>query len=208
MRPPRSFASRGGEKLAHALDAWRMDCRGVTFIDAGCSHGGFTDCLLSRGASLVYAVDVGENQLDWRLRGDQRVVVKESTNVMDIAPGDLNPSPQRAVADLSFRSLRQAASHILALTTEGTGIFLVKPQFEWRNPAPDFRGVVRGTKALASILQDLLEALRAEGAHTLKGTCSPLRGRKGNREFFFLLSRIAPQESVGISRLVAELVAE
>ena len=208
MHPLKPFVSRGGEKLAHALDAWRMDCRGLTFIDAGCSTGGFTDCLLSRGASLVYAVDVGANQLDWRLRRDGRVKVKERTNIMDVGPGDLDPPPHRAVADLSFRSLRKAAAHILDLTAEGTGIFLVKPQFEWKDPAPDFHGVVRGTEALRAILANLLDALQEEGAYPVKATRSPVKGRKGNREFFLFLSHAMPPRGGGVSEMVSDLLAE
>ncbi len=81
-----AFVSRGGEKLSGALDAWGVSCAGATWIDAGCSTGGFTDCLLQRGASLVYAVDVGVGQLDWRLRGDPRVRVMEGTNIMTVEP--------------------------------------------------------------------------------------------------------------------------
>ncbi len=137
-KPP--YVSRGGEKLAAGLDLWGIACEGKTWIDAGCSTGGFTDCLLRRGASLVYAIDVGENQLDWRLRADPRVRVMESTNVMAVRAEELDPVPDSAVADLSFRSLRQAAARILGLTTERRGIFLVKPQFEFAAPAPGLQG--------------------------------------------------------------------
>ena len=102
------FVSRGGEKLAHALDEWRIDCAGTVWLDGGCSTGGFTDCLLKRGASLVYAVDVGVNQLDWRLRTDSRVRVMEGTNVMDVLPGQPGSgSPTRGrgpVVPVSSRS--------------------------------------------------------------------------------------------------------
>ena len=116
VRAGRPYVSRGGEKLARALDEWGIDCRGRVFLDAGCSTGGFTDCLLARGAATVFAVDVGVNTLAWSLRSDPRVVVREGTNIMSLRPGSLEPAPQAAVADLSFRSLRGAASHILGLT--------------------------------------------------------------------------------------------
>jgi 23S rRNA (cytidine1920-2'-O)/16S rRNA (cytidine1409-2'-O)-methyltransferase len=184
-KPP--YVSRGGEKLAAALDLWGIECGGKTWIDAGCSTGGFTDCLLRRGASLVYAIDVGENQLDWRLRADPRVRVMESTNVMAVRGEELDPWPDSAVADLSFRSIRQAASHILGLTAERRGIFLVKPQFEYADPPREFRGVVQGQGALRDIITDLVAALDDEGVGVENGIESPLRGRKGNREFLFLL---------------------
>ena len=187
LRPAAPFVSRGGEKLAAAIDTWHVDCRGAGWIDAGSSTGGFTDCLLQRGAQFVYAVDVGEGQLDWKLRGDPRVRPLERTNVMSLKTADLDPPPGRAVADLSFRSLQGAARHILALTIEGWGIFLVKPQFELRNPLDDFRGVVRDPGTLRVIIIDLINRLAAEGVQVEKAIPSPIAGRKGNREFLFLL---------------------
>jgi 23S rRNA (cytidine1920-2'-O)/16S rRNA (cytidine1409-2'-O)-methyltransferase len=187
LRERSPYVSRGGEKLAHALETWKVDCASTVWLDAGCSTGGFTDCLLARGASFVHAVDVGTNQLDWRIRTDARVLVREGTNVMDLRAGDLDPPPQRAVADLSFRSLRRAASHILGLTDEGWGIFLVKPQFEWARPSREFRGVVRDPGTMVSIARELVEALASEELSLEKAVLSPIRGRKGNRELLFLL---------------------
>lgn len=116
MRDGAPFVSRGGEKLTHALDAWGVACSGTTWIDAGCSTGGFTDCLLQKGASLVYAVDVGVGQLDWKLRGDARVRVMEGTNIMAVSRADLDPVPMRAVADLYFPVLEgRRAPHPRAL---------------------------------------------------------------------------------------------
>ncbi len=186
------YVSRGGEKLAHALDAWGWEVEGKVFIDAGASTGGFTDCLLERGAARVYAVDVGYNQLDYSLRRDARVTVMERMNVMALSPRDFGTAPHRAVADLSFRSLRGAARHILDLTSEGQGIFLAKPQFEQTNPGPDFRGVVKDAERLSEILDALLRDLSAEGVRVLKTAQSPILGRKGNREFLLLLSRLDP----------------
>jgi len=205
-KPP--YVSRGGEKLAAALDRWGIECRGKTWIDAGCSTGGFTDCLLRRGASRVYAVDVGENQLDWRLRADPRVRVMESTNIMAVRAEEMDPAPDSAVADLSFRSIRQAASRILGLTAEKRGIFLVKPQFEYTDPPPEFRGVVQGQGALRAIITDLVAGLGDEGVGVEDGIESPLRGRKGNREFLFLLQ--LGRETGGMDRdaLLRKLLLE
>jgi 23S rRNA (cytidine1920-2'-O)/16S rRNA (cytidine1409-2'-O)-methyltransferase len=188
LRPDSRFASRGGEKLDYALEAWRCAVRGLRFIDAGSSTGGFTDCLLRRGAAGVYAVDVGYNQLDYRLRRDARVSVMERTNVMKLTAADFPIVPDQAVADLAFRSLRKAAHHILELTAEGRGIFLAKPQFEEQAPAPEFDGVVRDASRLRGILEELFRDLEAEGVRVLKAVSSPLRGRRGNREYLLLLS--------------------
>jgi 23S rRNA (cytidine1920-2'-O)/16S rRNA (cytidine1409-2'-O)-methyltransferase len=187
LRPVPAFVSRGGEKLQAAIRAWDVECGGRAWIDAGCSTGGFTDCLLQNGAPLVYSVDVGEGQLDWRLRGDARVRVMERTNIMSLNRPDLDPLPGRAVADLSFRSLQGAARHILELTVEGWGIFLVKPQFELRRPPSDFHGVVRDPGDARSIVEDLVQRLDAEGVTVEKQIPSPVPGRKGNREILFLL---------------------
>ena len=188
LRTAPPFVSRGGQKLAAALGAWSVDCAGSPWIDAGCSTGGFTDCLLQRGAPLVYAVDVGEGQLDWRLRTDRRVRTMERTNVMHLARTDLDPLPGRAVADLSFRSLQGAARHILGLTSEGWGIFLVKPQFEARRVAPEgFRGIVKDAGLAQNVVRGLVDRLAAEGVMVRRAIASPITGRHGNREFLFLL---------------------
>lgn len=208
LRPAPAYVSRGGEKLAAALAAWAIDCSGSAWIDAGCSAGGFTDCLLQHGAPLVYAVDVGEGQLDWRLRTDSRVRTMERTNIMRLGPADFRPVPGRAVADLSFRSLQGAARHILGLTSEGWGIFLVKPQFELRQRPPDgFRGVVRDPEVARGVVRGLAERLAAEGVAVRRAIPSPIAGRRGNREFLFLLELAAgapPGSEAVISGLFAE----
>ena len=208
IREKAPYVSRGGEKLAAGLDLWGIECGGRTWIDAGCSTGGFTDCLLRRGASLVYAVDVGENQLDWRLRADPRVRVMESTNIMAVRAEELDPPPDSAVADLSFRSIRRAASLILGLTAEKRGIFLVKPQFEYADPPREFRGVVQGQGALRTIITDLVAGLGEEGVGVEDGIESPLRGRKGNREFLFLLRLGRGRREMDLDALLRKLLLE
>jgi len=205
MRPPAAFVSRGGEKLAAALEAWKIDCSGTRWIDAGSSTGGFTDCLLQRGAALVYAVDVGEGQLDWKLRQDARVRAMERTNIMSLEPAVFDPRPGSAAADLSFRSLQGAARHILGLVAEAWGVFLVKPQFELRNPGADFHGVVRDRQALGAIVRDLVERLEAEGVLVEKGMASPIAGRKGNREYLFLMRLAGTAPPGDRDRLMSEL---
>lgn len=179
------FVSRGGLKLEHALDTFEIDVQGKVLLDAGASTGGFSDCLLHRGALHVHAIDVGYNQLAYRLRIDPRISVRESTNIMEVR--SLVPQPHAAVADLSFRSLRGAASHILGLTTEGWAIVLVKPQFELRGQHPGFSGVVRDEALRLRVLEEIVDALWSEGAYLHAATRSPIAGRRGNHEYLFLV---------------------
>jgi len=174
------FVGRGGFKLDPALVAWNLPIEGKVFLDAGCSTGGFTDALLQRGARVVHAVDVGIAQLDWKLRSDSRVSVREGTNVMSLEL--LDPQPDAAVADLSFRSLRKAAAHLLALTREKWLVALVKPQFEWLAAPADFTGIV-DPAAVPAILEALEADLKAEGVFVKQWLPSALRGRKGNQEY-------------------------
>lgn len=179
------YVSRGGFKLAHALAVWHLDPSGLVMLDAGSSTGGFTDCLLQHGAAIVHAVDVGYNQLDYRLRTDSRVVVHERRNIMTLKR--LEPQPAAAVADLSFRSITRAASHILSLTTERWMVSLIKPQFELPKGQKDFFGVVHSPDLLLSVLLEVYRALDHEGVGIESITSSPILGRKGNREFLALL---------------------
>lgn len=177
------YVGRGGYKLDHALETWRLAVAGRVVLDAGASTGGFTDCLLQHGARAVHAVDVGHNQLDFRLRSDPRVILHERTNVMNL--DELNPPPAYAVADLSFRSLSGAAGHVVGLTTDRAAVLLVKPQFEWIDAPAEFSGTVPDGE-LPAILGAALKALADEGL-VLRGLLeSPITGRKGNREFLLL----------------------
>ncbi len=182
-----TFVSRGGDKLEQALSLWKIDVSGLTMVDAGSSTGGFTDCLLQHGARAVHAVDVGYNQLDYRLRNDDRVIVHERTNIMHIR--ELEPQPHAAVADLSFRSIIGAASHILALTTQKWMISLIKPQFELHRETEGFTGVITEETTLAEILLEVFDALSAENVGIEAIAESPIQGRKGNREFLALLRK-------------------
>lgn len=179
------FVSRGGVKLQAALDAWRIDPAGKVFLDAGASTGGFTDCLLQRGAAAVHSVDVGYNQLDYRLRTNPRVIVHERTNIMHLQR--LEPSPHAAVLDLSFRSLSGAAAHVLSLTSEKWGVALLKPQFEWSSPQADFDGVVP-PPMVAQIVDDAIARIEADGVGVSRRMESPITGGHGNREFLLLLA--------------------
>jgi len=199
---PRRFVGRGGLKLEHAIRAWNLDVRGRVFVDAGASTGGFTDCLLAHGARHVHAVDVGYNQLDYRLRRDERVEAHERTNIMHVS--SLDPPADAAVADLSFRSIRGAARHLVELTRERWAVVLVKPQFEWDAPPESFDGTVPDAE-LGRIVRSTLEGLVEEGAFPAALLESPIRGRKGNREFLVLLRGEATGATV--DRLVDALTS-
>lgn len=200
----RGFVSRGGEKLDAAIRAWGLPVEGKVFVDAGCSTGGFTDCLLSHGAARVHAVDVGSNVLAYRLRNDERVVVHERTNIT--TTGSLDPVPDAAVADLSFRSLRGVVPRLLALTRERWAVVLLKPQFEFGRSLPagarseQFDGVVRDSSDLVSIVVSTAGALSAEGVMIERIMPSPIRGRKGNIEFLCIVRPAEPREGSGDPR--------
>ncbi|TFG60360.1 MAG: TlyA family rRNA (cytidine-2'-O)-methyltransferase [Spirochaetales bacterium] len=181
----RTYVSRGGEKLEHALSTWQVPVRGKIWLDAGASTGGFTHCLLTFGAEMVHAVDVGKNQIDYRLRQDRRVILHEGTNIMEHEKFD--PAPDAAVADLSFRSIAGAAEHILQMTKEDLLIALIKPQFEFRSPGRAFRGVVTSNSDLKRILEEVIGELSGRGLAVQSVLPSPITGRRGNREYFFRL---------------------
>jgi 23S rRNA (cytidine1920-2'-O)/16S rRNA (cytidine1409-2'-O)-methyltransferase len=182
--PPR-YVSRGGEKLAHALDAFAVDPAGRDCLDVGASTGGFTDVLLQRGAARVAAVDVGYGQLHERVRGDARVTVLERTNAR--ALGELPFSPDLIVCDVSFISIRLALPPALALAQPGwEAVVLVKPQFE-AGRAEVKGGVVRAAEVRRRVVREIAEAALAWGGQTIGAVDSGLPGPKGNREVFLHL---------------------
>ena len=190
--PPPRFVGRGGEKLDAALERFGVPVAGREALDAGASTGGFTDCLLQRGAARVVAVDVGRGQLDARLRADPRVTVLERTNVRHLRLDDLGGRPfPLVVADLSFISLRTVAAALLALVEPGGDVVtLVKPQFEaGRAEAGRGQGVIRDPAVWRRVLDDVAGAFAARGAALTGLMASPVRGAEGNVEF---LARFLP----------------
>jgi 23S rRNA (cytidine1920-2'-O)/16S rRNA (cytidine1409-2'-O)-methyltransferase len=182
--PARRFVSRGGEKLAAALDAFSVDPAGRDCLDAGASTGGFTDCLLQRGARHVAAVDVGHGQLAWELRIDPRVTVLERTNVRDLEPSELAFAPTIVVADLSFISLRLAIRPLVAAAAPGADlVLLVKPQFEAGRELVGGGGVVRDPDVWRVAIGGVAAAARDAGAAPLGVIPSPIVGPAGNVEF-------------------------
>jgi 23S rRNA (cytidine1920-2'-O)/16S rRNA (cytidine1409-2'-O)-methyltransferase len=189
---PRRFASRAGEKLEAALERFAIDVQGRDGLDAGASTGGFTDCLLRRGAAHVVAVDVGYGQLAWLLRTDQRVTVLDRTNVRDLRPGDLPYAPGIVVADLSFISLRLAIP-ALARVCSGDAdlVMLVKPQFEVGRERVGSGGVVRDPDAWRDAILGVADANSEHGLSPIAVMVSPLPGAAGNIEFP-LHARVGP----------------
>ncbi|MGH2785887.1 MAG: TlyA family RNA methyltransferase [Actinomycetota bacterium] len=186
-----SYVSRGGLKLEHALDTFGIDPAGRRALDAGASTGGFTDCLLRRGAARVIAVDVAYGELAWTLRNDERVHVVERTNVRTldlVAMGE--PPVEIIVADLAFISLTAVRDALLAAATSDADlILLVKPQFEAPRGAVERGGVVRDAAVWEASMRSVVAAYAEAGCTLTNATPSPLTGPAGNREFFLHLRR-------------------
>lgn len=180
------FVSRGGEKLAHALDELGVEVAGRDALDVGASTGGFTDVLLQRGAARVIALDVGRGQLHQRLRTDERVTVLERTNARELE--SLPYAPDLVTCDVSFISVRTALPPALALARSGwEALVLVKPQFEAGRDDVGKGGVIRDPEVHRRVVREVAEAALAWPAETVGVVDSGLPGPKGNREFFLHL---------------------
>jgi 23S rRNA (cytidine1920-2'-O)/16S rRNA (cytidine1409-2'-O)-methyltransferase len=193
LAAPDKFVGRGGFKLEHALNHFHLDLSGQTAIDLGASTGGFTDCLLQRGAAKVYAVDVGQAQLAWKLRQDARVVVMEKTNARALTPACFPPPfvpADLVVIDCSFISLQKILPPAVALVRPFAKIVaLIKPQFEaGKTEADRGAGVIRDPAIHQRVLRELNQFVTAcGGLHWLGVTESPLLGPAGNKEFLALI---------------------
>jgi 23S rRNA (cytidine1920-2'-O)/16S rRNA (cytidine1409-2'-O)-methyltransferase len=182
---PRRYVSRGGEKLEAALDAFAIDVRGNEALDVGASTGGFTDCLLQRGAAHVTAVDVGYGQLDWRLRNDPRVTVLERTNFRLLAGDAFRDGFDTIVVDASFISLRTILKRAAReLRIDANAVCLIKPQFEAGRERLGSGGVVRDPQVHRAVLLETRDAIVELGLAPVALVASPLLGPAGNREFF------------------------
>jgi len=201
------YVSRGGAKLEHALDRFQIDVMGKIVADVGASTGGFTDCLLQRGAHSVYAIDVAYGQLAWRLRQDPRVVVLERTNIRYLEgladPVDL------ATIDVAFISLRLVLPRVVnLLQSEGEVVALIKPQFEAGREQVGRGGVVKDPAVHREVLEKAAEWATSEGLRVQGLTPSPLRGPAGNAEFFVYLSRDEQQENIAIDEAITASLVE
>lgn len=203
-----AYVSRGGIKLANALASSGVEVAGRRALDVGASTGGFTDCLLQRGASAVIALDVGYGALAWSLRGDPRVHAMERTNVRALTPEMLPYRPDLAVVDVSFISLAKVLEAILASLAERYDVLaLVKPQFELAPEQVGKGGVVRGAADRRAALVSVGEAARGLGAAVLGYHSSGLPGPKGNRETFVWLaeSARAGRTSAALEQMACEV---
>jgi 23S rRNA (cytidine1920-2'-O)/16S rRNA (cytidine1409-2'-O)-methyltransferase len=190
---PEKFVSRGGHKLEHALAHFQLDVTSLTAIDIGASTGGFTDCLLQRGAEKVFAVDVGQGQLAWKLRNDKRVVVMEKTNARFLKPENFPAAADLVVADCSFISLTKILPPAVPLLKpDGKIVALIKPQFEAGKAEVDKgRGVITDAAIHERVLAELKDFVAAQAGLCWRGVVeSPLLGPAGNKEFLALIEKV------------------
>ena len=182
--PTSRYVGRGGLKLEAALREFQMEVSGLTCLDVGASTGGFTDCLLQNGAKKVVAVDVGHNQIDWRLRNDPRVEVREGVNARYLKPEDFQEKFDLAVMDVSFISATKVLPAIVPALIEGGSIItLIKPQFEVGRGEVGGGGVVRDPAKRERVVEEVNEAASALGLEVVKVMESPIQGAEGNIEF-------------------------
>ena len=196
------YVSRGGLKLERGLDAFGVDPSGLACLDVGCSTGGFTDCLLSRGASSVLAVDVGYAQFDWSLRRDPRVELLERTNIVDVPTPARLGSIDLAVCDVSFTSVVTVLGAVCELLgPAGRFLTLVKPQFEAARDEVGQGGVVRDPHVRLEALERVAAALDAAGLAVEAACASPITGAKGNHEYLLLGVRGGVRASLDLAAL-------
>jgi 23S rRNA (cytidine1920-2'-O)/16S rRNA (cytidine1409-2'-O)-methyltransferase len=188
--PAARYVGRGALKLEAALEAFQLDVRDLVCLDVGASTGGFTDCLLQRGARRVVAVDVGHNQIDWRLRMDARVEVREGTNARHLAPEDFAERFDLAVMDVSFISATKVLPAVVPLLKDGARVVvLVKPQFEVGKGEVGKGGIVRDAAQHARVVEEVNRAAGELGLEVIGVIDSPILGAEGNKEFLALYGR-------------------
>ena len=199
------YVSRGGLKLEKALKVFDIDIKDKILLDIGSSTGGFTDCALQNGAIMSYAVDVGYNQLAWKLRSDDRVVVMERTNFRYVTPSDLNgPMPNFSSIDVSFISLKLILPVLKTLLVpESDVVALVKPQFEAGREQVGKKGIIRDPKVHEQVLQQIIEFSLITGFNVKNLSFSPITGGEGNIEFLLHLRWLGEKDdhSTGINEL-------
>ncbi len=184
------FVGRGGLKLAHALDEFAIGVKDRICADVGASTGGFTDCLLQRGAAKVYAIDAGTNQLDYRLREEKRVIVMENVNARYLDSGDLADPVSFICMDVSFISVTKLLPvfpKIMDTTRDGDVVVLVKPQFEVGKDEVEKKGIIRDRTKHARVIREIVQVSENLGLHPVGLTRSPITGSKGNTEYLLHL---------------------
>ncbi|MEE3015411.1 MAG: TlyA family RNA methyltransferase [Actinomycetota bacterium] len=202
--PPKQFVSRGGEKLAHAIQSFGIAVEGANCIDIGSSTGGFTDCLLQRGAQQVTCVDVGYGLLHEKIISDRRVTVFERTNIKNLSGDSLAQTFDIVVVDLSFISLRTVMKNILSLANSDASIvMLIKPQFEaTKLEASKSKGVIVDREIWIRTITEVLLSASEHGGNAQDIIVSPVPGKAGNKEFLLLISKQFPSQDLRLSELV------
>lgn len=201
----KSFVSRGGKKIEKALDYFAIDPAGLVVMDVGASTGGFTDCLLRRGAQKVYSIDVGYGQLAWSLRQDPRVKCMERTNIRYVTPEMLEETPSLAVIDVSFISLRLVLPVVSSLLSENGRIAcLIKPQFEAGKGKVGKKGVVREPAIHREVLEAFLENAHVAGMQVHDVTFSPIKGPEGNIEFLGYLGKTLEEQEIDLDEVIRQ----
>jgi 23S rRNA (cytidine1920-2'-O)/16S rRNA (cytidine1409-2'-O)-methyltransferase len=185
---PMKYVSRGGYKLEKAIDLWQVPLQDKICMDVGSSTGGFTDCMLQNGAQKVYAIDVGTNQLAWKLRQDERVISMEKTNIRYVTREDIADFIDFFSVDVAFISLKKVLEPVKALLTqEGQGVCLVKPQFEAGREKVGKKGVVRDPKVHREVLEQIMQYVLSIGFEILELSFSPIKGPEGNIEYLLYI---------------------
>ena len=201
------FVSRGGLKLAKALETFALDLRGKVMADVGASTGGFTDCALQHGASRVYAIDVGYGQLAWSLRTDKRVVNMERTNIRNVKPEDIGEQLDFASIDVAFISLEKVLPVVRTLLSPaGQVVALIKPQFEAGRSKVGKKGVVKDPLVHREVITKIVDFSRTLNFKPINLTFSPVKGPEGNIEYLLQLT-CEEKEDVVTEEMIAQLVA-
>ena len=202
--PPKQFVSRGGEKLAHAIQSFGIAVEGANCIDIGSSTGGFTDCLLQQGAQQVTCVDVGYGLLHEKITSDRRVTVLERTNIKNLSGDSLAQTFDIVVVDLSFISLRTVMKNILSLANSDAAIvMLIKPQFEaTKLEASKSKGVIVDREIWIRTITEVLLSASEHGGNAQDIIVSPVPGKAGNKEFLVLISKQFLSQDLRLSELV------
>lgn len=208
--PPARYVSRGGEKLEGALAAFGLDVAGLRCCDVGSSTGGFTDCLLQRGATEVVAIDVGRAQMHERLAEDRRVTLYERTDIRNVDPSAIGAPFDLVTADVSFISLTSILDCLVRLVSSGAPVLvLVKPQFEvGRQEASRGRGVIRDPEQWQAALDRVLEAATTASLSPQSAIPSPLKGAQGNTEFFLHLKKGGTSSPVDSAHVVSHVATQ
>ncbi|MDH4127859.1 MAG: TlyA family RNA methyltransferase [Spirochaetota bacterium] len=198
------YVSRGGIKLESALENLSIKVDNLVVLDIGSSTGGFTDCLLQHGAKLVYSVDVGTNQIDYKLRINPQVIVLENLNAKMLSNKHFNHNINLAVIDVSFISLSKVLLPIVSILTDKIILALVKPQFEVGKDINNFKGVVRSSEHHLMALNDVNNYAKSLGLYAKSACFSPIKGPKGNIEFFILWTNEEIEQEINFKSIVEE----